>query len=190
MGADGTLRSEAKKKCAGIGGGGGHIYNGNITINGGRIYAQGGDHASGIGSGAYSNQVGTITINCGTVEAQGGKHGAGIGGGGNKGDGGWVYIRGRDTVVTARGGTCCSAGIGGGDDGEGPRDLVVESGAHVYAYGTANASGIGAGGYEDALHSKNDNTLTVNIGRLRKKLDAAGLTDFIKTKFGVGYCIE
>lgn len=35
-----------------------------------------------------------------------------------------------------------------------------------------------------------DNTLTVNIGRLRKKLDAAGLTDFIRTKFGVGYCIE
>lgn len=35
-----------------------------------------------------------------------------------------------------------------------------------------------------------DNTLTVNIGRLRKKLEAAGLDDFIKTKFGVGYYIE
>ena len=32
-----------------------------------------------------------------------------------------------------------------------------------------------------------ENTLTVNVGRLRKKLDAAGLTDFIATKFGVGY---
>lgn len=32
-----------------------------------------------------------------------------------------------------------------------------------------------------------DNTLTVNINRLRKKLDAAGLCDFITTKFGVGY---
>ena len=32
-----------------------------------------------------------------------------------------------------------------------------------------------------------ENTLTVNIGRLRKKLDAAGLTDFIATRFGVGY---
>ena len=32
-----------------------------------------------------------------------------------------------------------------------------------------------------------ENTLTVNVGRLRKKLDAAGLTDFIITKFGVGY---
>lgn len=34
-----------------------------------------------------------------------------------------------------------------------------------------------------------DNTLTVNINRLRKKLLAAGLEDFILTKFGEGYCI-
>lgn len=35
-----------------------------------------------------------------------------------------------------------------------------------------------------------ENTLTVNIGRLRKKLDSAGLSDFITTKFGVGYIIQ
>ena len=35
-----------------------------------------------------------------------------------------------------------------------------------------------------------ENTLTVNVGRLRKKLEAAGLQDFITTKFGVGYIIE
>lgn len=35
-----------------------------------------------------------------------------------------------------------------------------------------------------------ENTLTVNVGRLRKKLDGAGLKDFIATKFGVGYIIE
>ena len=35
-----------------------------------------------------------------------------------------------------------------------------------------------------------ENTLTVNVGRLRKKLDAAGLNDFIETKFGVGYIIK
>lgn len=35
-----------------------------------------------------------------------------------------------------------------------------------------------------------ENTLTVNVGRLRKRLDNAGLTDFITTKFGVGYLIE
>lgn len=34
-----------------------------------------------------------------------------------------------------------------------------------------------------------DNTLTVNVNRLRKKLDSAGLSDFITTKFGVGYII-
>lgn len=35
-----------------------------------------------------------------------------------------------------------------------------------------------------------ENTLSVNVGRLRKRLDAAGLEDFITTKFGVGYLIE
>ena len=35
-----------------------------------------------------------------------------------------------------------------------------------------------------------ENTLSVNVGRLRKKLEQAGLNDFITTKFGVGYLIE
>ncbi len=35
-----------------------------------------------------------------------------------------------------------------------------------------------------------ENTLTVNVNRLRKRLDAAGLDGFITTKFGVGYMIE
>ncbi len=35
-----------------------------------------------------------------------------------------------------------------------------------------------------------ENTLTVNVGRLRRRLDAAGLENFITTKFGVGYLIE
>lgn len=34
-----------------------------------------------------------------------------------------------------------------------------------------------------------ENTLTVNVARLRKKLDNAGLKDFITTKVGVGYLI-
>lgn len=34
-----------------------------------------------------------------------------------------------------------------------------------------------------------DNTLTVNVNRLRKKLDGVGLTDFIVTRFGVGYLV-
>ncbi|MDO4475119.1 MAG: response regulator transcription factor [Eubacteriales bacterium] len=35
-----------------------------------------------------------------------------------------------------------------------------------------------------------ENTLSVNVNRLRKRLESAGLHDFIKTKFGVGYLIE
>ncbi len=35
-----------------------------------------------------------------------------------------------------------------------------------------------------------ENTLTVNVNRLRKKLDGAGLSGFITTRFGVGYIIE
>ncbi|WP_206459002.1 response regulator transcription factor [Anaerovorax sp. IOR16] len=35
-----------------------------------------------------------------------------------------------------------------------------------------------------------DNTLTVNITRIRKKIEEIGLIDFIKTKKGIGYLIE
>lgn len=35
-----------------------------------------------------------------------------------------------------------------------------------------------------------ENTLTVNVTRLRKKLESAGLTDFITTKKGTGYMVE
>ncbi len=35
-----------------------------------------------------------------------------------------------------------------------------------------------------------DNTLTVNVARLRKKLEDAGLNDFIVTKKGMGYLLE
>ena len=34
-----------------------------------------------------------------------------------------------------------------------------------------------------------ENTLTVNVGRLRKKLAAVGLSEFIGTKVGVGYIV-
>lgn len=35
-----------------------------------------------------------------------------------------------------------------------------------------------------------DNTLTVNVARLRKRLEEMGLCDFIKTKKGLGYMVE
>ena len=34
-----------------------------------------------------------------------------------------------------------------------------------------------------------DNTLTVNVTRIRKRLEEIGLNDFIKTKKGIGYII-
>lgn len=35
-----------------------------------------------------------------------------------------------------------------------------------------------------------ENTLSVNVNRLRKRLDAAGLNDFIATQHGVGYLVK
>lgn len=35
-----------------------------------------------------------------------------------------------------------------------------------------------------------ENTLTVNVNRLRKKLEYAGISDFITTKIGSGYIVE
>ncbi len=35
-----------------------------------------------------------------------------------------------------------------------------------------------------------DNTLTVNVNRLRKKLEDMGITDFIMTKKGMGYMVH
>lgn len=35
-----------------------------------------------------------------------------------------------------------------------------------------------------------ENTLTVNVSRLRKKLEKSGLADFIETRSGMGYIVE
>ena len=35
-----------------------------------------------------------------------------------------------------------------------------------------------------------ENTLSVNVNRLRRKLEAAGLPDFIRTRKGAGYLVE
>ena len=35
-----------------------------------------------------------------------------------------------------------------------------------------------------------ENTLSVNVNRLRKQLDAVGLTEFITTQHGVGYIVK
>ena len=35
-----------------------------------------------------------------------------------------------------------------------------------------------------------ENALNVNVSRLRRKLEDAGLQNFIQTKFGLGYIVE
>ena len=35
-----------------------------------------------------------------------------------------------------------------------------------------------------------ENALTVNVARLRRRLEGLGLTDFIRTKKGLGYLIS
>jgi two-component system response regulator protein BraR/BceR len=42
----------------------------------------------------------------------------------------------------------------------------------------------------DSENFIDDNTLTVNITRIRKKLKEIGLEDFVKTKKGIGYIID
>ena len=43
---------------------------------------------------------------------------------------------------------------------------------------------------EEGYEKLTEKPLTVNVNRLRKKLDKAGLHDFIRTKVGMGYLIE
>lgn len=42
----------------------------------------------------------------------------------------------------------------------------------------------------DSENFIDDNTLTVNMTRIRKKLKEIGLEDFVKTKKGIGYIID
>ena len=35
-----------------------------------------------------------------------------------------------------------------------------------------------------------DNTLTVNVARLRKKLEEVGIVDMIRTRKGIGYTLD
>ena len=35
-----------------------------------------------------------------------------------------------------------------------------------------------------------DNTLTVNVARLRKKLEGIGVVDMVKTRKGIGYAVD
>ena len=151
---------------AGIGGGnnpqtaGGEAC-GTVTINGGRVTAEGGTNSAGIGGSSSPSgsgeDGGTVTINGGVVTAKGGQMAAGIGGGGTDtgtgGAGGEVTINGG--VVTATGGGNYGTGIGGGGGGgtggavgtfstgeNGNAVIFAQSGENAVAI--SNTSGLGS----------------------------------------------
>ena len=166
--------SQYYRENAGIGGDSGNAAHGDITINGGKITATGGDAAAGIGSGYEHTHTsdasnGIITINGGTVTAEGGSDAAGIGGGyANDIPGGDIVIYGG--TVIANGGTK-AAGIGTGFSDHQTEDgrSITISGGTVTATGGPDAAGIG-GGYGCAETSiteiiiKGDANVTANGG--------------------------
>ena len=121
---------------AGIGGNSGEL-GGAITINGGKVDAEGGQYGAGIGGGR-GGAGGTIIINSGRVKATGGSYAAAIGGG-NDGAGGNITITGG--TVTAE--SYRGAGIGSGESGEG--GSISISGGTITAKGYDNGAGIGIG---------------------------------------------
>ena len=110
---------------------------GPITINGGRIEANGGANAAGIGNGEKSPEPAVVTINGGKVKATGGALGPGIGG--SNGSDGTVTIAGGEVEAT---GGRWAAGIGGGNEGTG---YVTVTGGAVCARGGDKGAGIGSG---------------------------------------------
>ncbi len=151
--AAGTGRLEAfgSSMCGGIGSRQSRPC-GTITINGGTIYAKGGQDGAGIGGGSFGDG-GVITINGGTVTAEGGHDpsgtymtgGAGIGGGRESRAGGAITINGGTVTAT---GCLDSAGIGGGGaSGYGPSSggSITITGGNVTATGGGDAPGIGGG---------------------------------------------
>lgn len=129
--------------AAGIGSGGSGVSCGQITINGGTVDAVGG-LAAGIGSGFDGSNCAGIIINGGVVSATGGTNASGIGGG-YCSDCGSIDIKGG--TVTATGGGYGSAGIGAGYADESSCGAITIEGGIVIATGGTNASGIGSGNY-------------------------------------------
>ena len=128
---------------------------GNITINGGRITAFGGNYGPGIGSTAgIASDYEAITINNGLIISYGGPtddgdaySGAGIGGGLHS-TSPRIIINGGGIYAQASGG---AAGIGGGYSGY-YRPITI-TGGEVFAYGSPFAAGIGLGAFDHRFYT-------------------------------------
>ena len=149
----GSLDATGGRGGAGIGGG--MSKDGQATITGGTITANGGKLASGIGGGAGSRSSsgkiigsGDVEITGGTITATGNSGGAGIGGG-LSGDGN-VRISGGTIISAVSDGSnpddYGGAGIGGGHGGSG--HVTITGDATVKeAQGFGGGAGIGSGVY-------------------------------------------
>ena len=150
---NGSLDAAGGRGGAGIGGS--MSKDGQVTITGGDITANGGKLASGIGGGAgsrsRSGQIigsGDVEITGGTITATGNSGGAGIGGG-LSGDGN-VRISGGTIISAISDGSnpddYGGAGIGGGHGGSG--HVTITGDATVKeAQGFGGGAGIGSGIY-------------------------------------------
>ena len=138
-------------------GSGEKINGGNINIEGGTIWANGGIMSAGIGSG-YGSSCGNITISGGTVNATGGNDGAGIGAGWG-GRCGNIMISGGTVNAT---GTRDAYGIGAGENGtcgdititKGVTKVTATKGIGAYS-GTCGTVTIGGTVYYDGKYYQN-----------------------------------
>ena len=122
---------------------------GAITLNGGVIYAAGGNNGAGVGGGA-NGDGGTIIINNGSISASGGGWGgAGIGGGSSNPEGTYNGAGGNITItggtVTAQGSnstdnysTIYNVGGGAGIGGAGANNYDLASGAQIASGAAGN----------------------------------------------------
>lgn len=154
--SDGTLIAIGDDDCAGIGSyyDGEGVNAGNITIDGGNIYAVSTGDGAGIGGG-YCGGFETITINGGNIRAECLEDdGAGIGVG-DDGYGGDIIINGGN--VTALSLDDDGAGIGGADNGY-VNSITINGGNIVV--GSQDGAGIGGGEEADSHGGK----ITINGG--------------------------
>ena len=137
-----------------------------VTINGGKVTAYGGNCSPGIGNGFEAGIVENppmITINGGTVIATGGYRGAGIGGASYSSSAN-VTINGGDVTATS---FAVGSGIGDGNNPSNYTPTITINGGNVTASGGNNkdsykkGAGIGSAG---STSSANANRGTIVLG--------------------------
>lgn len=119
-----------------------------VIIEGGHIYARGGDYGAGIGAGKGKSIFGQVIISGGDIEVRGGEGAAGIGSGS---DGSSCRSISIDSAKVVAYGGQGGAAIGSGANNskitglKGQTLAIIISNANIKAYGSYGASGIGSG---------------------------------------------